>query len=637
MKGEGKDEDGLASRLREWAGESASGEVVSGLVERLQGIGAREAGLLDWLEFPPGDGEPGRLGRFELMRVIAEGGMGVVIEARDPLLDRRVALKLLKPELWVRPDWRTRFLAEARAMALIDHPAVLPVYEVVDTGAEVFFVMPLVEGGSLQDRLDAGEVLAAREARWLAGQLAAALDAVHGAGLVHGDIKPANVLFDRERKRVWLADFGIVASSGESGSGAGTPEWMAPERREGPADRRSDWFELGGVLRAAAGGREDAWLRGLVGDLQKQDPAARLADGREVLRRLRQRQRRKRIQGIAAGVLGLFGLVVAGLSATPAGLVGGINRGLAEVGGGRIWIEGRIGTFKEASEAVRRAGGRKVILDFDGTRRMAPAVFEGRGSLGAGPGRRPVVVPEMGDVPLWMVEGDWEVDGVRLERESSGVGSPLIEVADGGSLALRGCVVWDRETVLRGRAAGASVRVKAGASLESRDGMVFIDGRAWLLAEGGGGSFTARHVVFGGGFGVVAADAVDFAVTLEDCSIVLARFLIAGEAKVRVEASRCVFVTAVAMTDGPRPGLRWQGRGNWYQGRGVLAPGVRDPERWSELAGVDEEDFRSGDLPLPDRRKTGRAQLERQVMESHRSWPADLGAGADPERLPGNP
>lgn len=634
MKGE--DEDGLASRLREWAGGEASGEEVSGLVERLQGIGATEADLLDWLEFPPRDGEPGRLGRFELVRVIAEGGMGVVIQARDPLLDRRVALKLLKPELWVRPDWRDRFLAEARAMALIDHPAVLPVYEVVDTGEEVFFVMPLVEGGSLQDRLDAGEVLAGREVRWLAGQLAAALDAVHGAGLVHGDIKPANVLFDRERKRVWLADFGIVASTGEAGSGAGTPAWMAPERLERPANRRSDWYELGAVLRAAAGGRADAWLKALVGDLQKEDPAARLADGREVLRRLRRRRQGKRIQSIAAGVFGLLGVVAAGLSATPAGLVGGINRGLAEVGGGRIWIEGRIGTFKEPAEAVKRAGGRKVVLDFDGTRRMAPAVLNGRGSLGAGPGRRPVLAAERRDEPLWTVNGDWEVDGVRLERESSGVGVSLIEVAAGGRLALRGCVVWDRETVLRGRAAGASVRVKAGASLEAREGMVFVDGRAWLLAEGNGVRFTARNLVFGGGFGVVTADAGDLALTVEDCSVVLARFLIAGEAKVTVKASRCVFVSAVAMTDGPGPGLRWEGRGNWYQGRGVLAPGVPNPERWSGLAGVDERDFRSGDLPMPDRRKTGRAQLERQVMESHRSWPADLGAGADPERLPGN-
>ena len=167
--------------------------------------------------------------------------------------------------------------------------------------------------------------------------------------------------------------------------------------------------------------------------------------------------------------------------------------------------------------------------------------------------------------------------------------------------------------------------------------MVFVDARAWLLAEGGGGSFTARNMVFGGGFGVVAADATDFAVTLEDCSLVLARFLIAGGSRVAVKASRCVFVSAVAMTDGPSPGLRWQGRGNWYQGRGVLAPGVRDPQRWSELAGIDEQGFRSGNLPLPDRRKTGRAQLERQVIESHQSWPADLDAGADPARLPGNP
>lgn len=634
MKGE--DDDGLAGRLREWAGESASGEALSGLVERLQEIGATEAGLLDWLEFPPRDGQPGRLGRFELMRVIAEGGMGVVIEARDPLLDRRVALKLLKPELWVQPDWRARFLAEARAMALIDHPAVLPVYEVVDTGAEVFFVMPLVEGGSLQDRLDAGEVLAGREARWLAGQLAAALDAVHGAGLVHGDIKPANVLFDRERKRVWLADFGIVASTGEPGSGAGTPAWMAPERRDRPADRRSDWYELGAVLRAAAGGRADAWLKALVGDLQKEDPAARLADGREVLRRLRRRRQGKRFQAIAAGVFGLLGVVAAGLSATPAGLVGGINRGLAEVGGGRIWIEGRIGTFKEAAEAVKRAGGRKVVLDFDGTRRMAPAVLNGRGSLGAGPGRRPVLAAERRDEPLWTVHGDWEVDGVRLERESSGVGIPLIEVAADGRLALRGCVVWDRETELRGRSAGSTVRLKAGASLEARDGMVFVDARAWLLSEGNGARFTARNLVFGGGLGVVAADAGNFSVTVEDCTIVLARFLISGGSPVVVKASRCVFVSAVAMTDGPGPGLWWEGRGNWYQGRGVLAPGVPDPERWSGLAGVDERDFRTGNLPLPDRRKTGRAQLERQVMESHRSWPADLGAGADPERLPGN-
>jgi hypothetical protein len=628
------DEEELASRLREWAGDPGSGEAMARLVARWQGIGAAEAGLLDWLEFPPRDGEPGRLGRFELLRVIAEGGMGVVIEARDPLLDRRVAVKLLKPELWVRPDWRGRFLAEARAMALIDHPAVLPVYEVVDTGAEVFFVMPLAEGGSLQDRLDAGERMSRRDLNWLAGRLAAALDAVHGAGLVHGDIKPANVLFDRERKRVWLSDFGIVATTGEPGSGGGTPAWTAPERRDGPADRRSDWYELGGVLRAAAGGRPDAWLKSLVADLQNEDPAARLCDGGEVLRRLRRRRQARRIKLAVLGILGLLGVAAAGLSAMPAGLVGGINRGLAELGGGRIWIEGRIGTYDEPAQAVKRAGGRKVILDFDGTRRMAPAHLEGRGSLGAGPRRRPVLVPEQRDQPLWTVSGDWQIDGVRLERETTGVGGPLIEVAGGGRLAMRGCVVWDRETSLRGRAAGETVRLRAGASLESRDGMVFNDGRAWLAAEGKGGSFTARNVVFGGGFGVVASGADEFALTVEDCTLVLARFLIAGDGGVAVKASRCVIVSAVAMTDGPGPGFRWQGRGNWYQGRGVLAPGVREPARWSGLPGVDERDFRSGELPLPDRRKSGRAQLERQVIETHRSWPADLGAGADAALLP---
>ncbi len=629
--------DDLAGRLRKWAEERVSGEGVEGLVERLRGGDVGVAGLLDWLEFPPREGVPGRLGRFELVRVIAEGGMGVVVEARDTLLERRVALKLLKPELWVRPDWRERFLEEARAMALVDHPAVLPVYEVVDTGEEVFFVMPLVEGGSLQDFLDGGGRMVGREGMWLVEELCGALRAVHVAGLVHGDLKPGNVLFDADRKRVWLADFGIVSCSGGVGRFAGTPEWMAPERVEGVADVRSDWYELGKVLCAATGGRVDGRIKGLLDEMVREDREARLCDGDEVLRRIRRGRRRRRavVAGVLTGIgVGLVLAVMAVMAVLPMGVVGGLNRVLAEVWGGRIWIEGRIGTFGCLADAIGEARGRGVVLDFDGAMRVKAAVLEGRGTIRAGAGHRPVLVPERVDRPLWRVRGEWRVEGVRFERETAGVGVSLIEVGAGGKLEMAGCVVWDRETLLRGREAGSVVRMGSGSFLKASDGMILVDGRAWLVVNGGGVELEGRNLALGGSAGVVVMDGGGLTMAIEDCTILLGRFLVAGEAKVIVEAKRCLFVNAVMMVNRVGGGLAWNGMGNVFQGRGGLAPGVRDPESWSEMTGVEEGDFRVGELPMPIRGKNGREQLEKQVIETHLSWPVDLGAGANVRRLP---
>lgn len=136
---------------------------------------------------------------------------------------------------------------------------------------------------------------------------------------------------------------------------------------------------------------------------------------------------------------------------------------------------------------------------------------------------------------------------------------------------------------------------------------------------------------------MVVAEGADFGMSLEDCTVVLGRFLVSGTARVEVVAERCLFVNGVMMTNRVGRGLRWEGSGNVYQGRGLIAPGVADPHGWSGRSGVDERDFRIGQLPLPERNKSGRVQLERQVVETHRGWPADRRAGADAARLPSIP
>ncbi len=209
---------------------------------------------------PPGAPEAGpslvgkSLGDYQVLRELGRGGMGVVYLARDPALDREVALKVLHPRLASDPEFERRFVREARTAAKLDHPHIVPVYSAGRAGDVLYMAMPFVKGETLEalmkrrGRLPHGEALA------IVRQAALALGAAHAAALVHRDVKPNNLMID-EAGRVKVMDFGLMRSwrnaeaITEPGVFYGTPEYASPEQCEGgELDGRSDLYSLGAVL-----------------------------------------------------------------------------------------------------------------------------------------------------------------------------------------------------------------------------------------------------------------------------------------------------------------------------------------------------------------------------------------------------
>jgi serine/threonine-protein kinase len=194
-------------------------------------------------------------GRYAIESPLGEGGMATVYLARDLKHDRRVAIKVLKPELAAAIGGE-RFLAEIRTTAQLQHPHVLGLHDSGDADGLLYFVMPWVEGESLADRLEREKQLPVDEAVTIAEKVAGALQAAHDRGVIHRDIKPANILLQGGEPLV--ADFGIalaVTSAGgnrltETGLSLGTPFYMSPEQAagDGEVDARSDVYALGCVL-----------------------------------------------------------------------------------------------------------------------------------------------------------------------------------------------------------------------------------------------------------------------------------------------------------------------------------------------------------------------------------------------------
>ncbi len=196
---------------------------------------------------------------YEVIEKIGRGGMGVVYKARDTRLGRTVALKFLPQRHAANPVARDRLLAEAQAASALDHPNIGIVYEIGETECErPFIAMAWYEGDTLKDRIGRGP-LAVPELLNVASQLAGALAAAHAAGIVHCDVKPANVLVSRPGT-VKLVDFGIAklvsAEAASDGTTAGTPAYMSPEQTRGHAvDARTDLWSLGVVLYESLTGR----------------------------------------------------------------------------------------------------------------------------------------------------------------------------------------------------------------------------------------------------------------------------------------------------------------------------------------------------------------------------------------------
>ena len=199
-------------------------------------------------------------GRYSLERELGRGGMGVVYLAREVLLDRPVAIKLLPPELAARPELRERFMREARTAARLSHPYIVPIHAVDEVGGFVFIVMAYVDGGTLAQRLATHGPLPAHDVTRIMREVAWALAYAHAQGVVHRDIKPANILLERGTGRAMVADFGIARLAETSGDTAvgvvlGTPEFMSPEQATAEElDGRSDLYALGVVAYLALTG-----------------------------------------------------------------------------------------------------------------------------------------------------------------------------------------------------------------------------------------------------------------------------------------------------------------------------------------------------------------------------------------------
>jgi formylglycine-generating enzyme required for sulfatase activity len=216
---------------------------------------------LDFLEPCDVSDRLGKLGTYEVIGAIGRGGMGVVLRAFDPKLNRIVAIKVLAPEFAANPTARRRFLREARAAAAVSHPHVVTIHAVDEAKNTPFLVMECIDGQSLQEKIQREGALQLREILRIGSQIAAGLAAAHGHGLVHRDIKPGNILLENGVERVKITDFGLARAVDDigvtrTGDVTGTPEFMSPEQAEGRAvEHRSDLFSLGSVLYAMCAGR----------------------------------------------------------------------------------------------------------------------------------------------------------------------------------------------------------------------------------------------------------------------------------------------------------------------------------------------------------------------------------------------
>lgn len=192
-------------------------------------------------------------GKYKMERLLGKGGMGAVFLAHDLALDREVAIKVLPPDVAQDEQVVRRFQQEAKTAAKLDHPNIIPIYRVESEGGLHYFVMKYIAGTSLEDLLEKRQPLPVPEIQRILWEAACALGHAHQRGVVHRDVKPANIMFDHDG-RVMLTDFGISkalqAATGFTATGMiiGTPHYMAPEQAKGaPVDGRADQYSLGVV------------------------------------------------------------------------------------------------------------------------------------------------------------------------------------------------------------------------------------------------------------------------------------------------------------------------------------------------------------------------------------------------------
>jgi serine/threonine-protein kinase len=238
-------------------------------------------------------------GRYRLGAMLGRGGMAEVYDGYDERLCRRVAVKLLRPEMAVAPGLRQRFETEARAAACLSHPNVVAIYDAGEDGGRTYIVMERLAGTTVAD-LIAGGPLDHRRLYQLAGEVLSGVGAAHAAGIIHRDLKPGNVLIANDG-HFKVADFGIAMSAQDRqdyGSTAtavviGTPEYLPPERLRGePATPQSDLYAIGVILYEALTGRgplpagADPRVMAVIHQAMADDPVARFESAGAMARAL---------------------------------------------------------------------------------------------------------------------------------------------------------------------------------------------------------------------------------------------------------------------------------------------------------------------------------------------------------------
>jgi len=219
------------------------------------------------------DDIPIKIGRYEVLRKLGQGGMGTVLLAHDPALDRKIAVKL--PHFDTREDAQAieRFYREARSMATVDHPNLCPIHDVGEYDGRPYLTMAYIDGGSLAEKIDAAGPMKAPDAVQLVRKLALAMQTAHEAGVLHRDLKPANVMID-QKGEPFITDFGLAsrdrqaeADLTQSGTVIGSPAYMAPEQVTGSREAigpHTDVYALGVILYQLLCGRRPFQGSGLA-------------------------------------------------------------------------------------------------------------------------------------------------------------------------------------------------------------------------------------------------------------------------------------------------------------------------------------------------------------------------------------
>ncbi len=247
--------------------ENLTGDTLENLIERAYHGSETEPPLdieLSFLDAPQSSDELGRLGSYRILKVLGQGGMGMVFQAHDTQLERSVALKVIRPEAARKPEARERFFREAKLAASIEHDHIVPVFHAGEANGIPYMVMPFLKGMSLAERLKNTGSLPIAEVLRIGRQVALGLSVAHARGLIHRDIQPANLWIEpHHENRIRILDFGLArilepekTKLTQSGVILGTPAYMAPEQAQAkPVGPACDLFSLGVVLYQLATGR----------------------------------------------------------------------------------------------------------------------------------------------------------------------------------------------------------------------------------------------------------------------------------------------------------------------------------------------------------------------------------------------